>query len=87
MSREAHVRFWESAGVKFPRATHFPLARQERILKRTGLTVTSQTLWDQLSALARRLDSASRALLARAFAEPVMGLDQTSWLAARRQSR
>jgi hypothetical protein len=21
MSREAHVRFWESAGVKFPRAT------------------------------------------------------------------
>jgi len=26
MSREAHVRFWESAGVKFPRATHLPLA-------------------------------------------------------------
>jgi hypothetical protein len=22
MSREAHVRFWESAGVKLPRATH-----------------------------------------------------------------
>ena len=22
MSREAHVRFWESAGVQFPRATH-----------------------------------------------------------------
>ena len=21
MSREAHVRFWESAGVRFPRAT------------------------------------------------------------------
>jgi hypothetical protein len=26
MSREAHVRFWESAGVKIPRATHLPLA-------------------------------------------------------------
>jgi hypothetical protein len=26
MSREAHVRFWESAGVKSPRATHLPLA-------------------------------------------------------------
>jgi hypothetical protein len=27
MSREAHVRFWESAGVKLPRATHLhPLA-------------------------------------------------------------
>jgi len=58
---------------------HIPLARQERILKRHGLTVTSQTLWDQLSALARRLDSASRALLARVLAEPVIGLDQTSW--------
>jgi len=22
MSREAHVRFWESAGVRLPRATH-----------------------------------------------------------------
>jgi hypothetical protein len=22
MSREVHVRFWESVGVKFPRATH-----------------------------------------------------------------
>jgi len=58
---------------------HIPLSRQERILKRHGLVVTSQTLWDQLSALARRLDSASRALLARVLAEPVIGLDQTSW--------
>lgn len=58
---------------------HIPLARQERILKRHGLTVTSQTLWDQLNALGRRLESASRALLARVLAEPVIGLDQTSW--------
>ena len=26
MSREAHVRFWESAEAKFPRATHLLLA-------------------------------------------------------------
>jgi len=26
MSREAHVRFWEGAGVKFPRATHLCLS-------------------------------------------------------------
>ena len=58
---------------------HIPLARQERILRRHGLVVTSQTLWDQLSALGRRLESASRALLARALAQPVIGLDQTSW--------
>ena len=58
---------------------HIPLARQERILRRHGLVVSSQTLWDQLHALGRRLESASRALLARVLAEPVIGLDQTSW--------
>jgi transposase len=58
---------------------HIPLARQERILRRHGLVVTTQTLWDQLQALGRRLESASRALLARVLAQPVVGLDQTSW--------
>jgi len=58
---------------------HIPLARQARILRRHGLVVTTQTLWDQLHALGRRLESASRALLARVLAEPVIGLDQTSW--------
>ena len=58
---------------------HIPLARQERILRRHGLVVTTQTLWDQVHALGRRLESASRALLARLLAEPVIGLDQTSW--------
>lgn len=58
---------------------HIPLARQERILRRHGLVVTTQTLWDQIHALGRRLESASRALMARLMAEPVIGLDQTSW--------
>jgi transposase len=58
---------------------HIPLARQERILRRHGLVVTTQTLWDQLLVLGRRLESASRALLARLLSEPVIGLDQTSW--------
>ena len=58
---------------------HIPLARQERILKRHGLVITSQALWDQLHALGRRLESASNALLARMLAEPVIGLDQTGW--------
>lgn len=58
---------------------HIPLARQERILKRHGAIVTSQTLWDLLNALGRRLESASQALLARVLADAVVGLDQTSW--------
>jgi transposase len=58
---------------------HIPLARQERILRRHGLEITTQTLWDQVHALGRRLEKASRALLARVLAQPVVGLDQTSW--------
>jgi transposase len=58
---------------------HIPLDRQRRILRRHGLVITTQTLWDQLHVLGRRLEAASRALLARVLAQPVIGLDQTGW--------
>jgi transposase len=58
---------------------HLPLARQERILRRHGVQVTTQTLWDQLAALAERLAPTEEALFAHAIAQPVIGLDQTSW--------
>jgi transposase len=58
---------------------HIPLARQERILRRHGVNVTTQTLWDQLSALGHRLASTEVALFAHAIAQPVIGLDQTGW--------
>ncbi len=58
---------------------HIPLARQERILRRHGVEITTQTLWDQLSALGHRLASTDAALFAHALKQPVIGLDQTSW--------
>ncbi len=58
---------------------HIPLARQERILRRHGLEVKTQTLWDQLSALGQRLAPIEAALFAHALTAPVIGLDQTSW--------
>jgi transposase len=58
---------------------HLPLARQERIMRRHGLEVTTQTLWDQIDALARRVKLSDAALLKHALAQPVIGLDQTSW--------
>jgi transposase len=58
---------------------HIPLARQERILARHGLDVTSQTLWDLINALGRRLETVDRALLARVLSQAVIGLDQTGW--------
>lgn len=58
---------------------HIPLARQERILRRHGVEVTTQTLWDQLSAVARRLAPTEAALFEYATKQSVIGLDQTSW--------
>ena len=58
---------------------HLPLERQARIMKRHGLKVTSQTLWKQLDVLARELRPAYETLLAQVLAQPVIGLDQTSW--------
>ena len=58
---------------------HIPLARQSRILRRHGVDVTTQTLWGLLEVLERRLRAADAALFQDALAEPVIGLDQTSW--------
>ena len=58
---------------------HLPLTRQARIMKRHGLDATSQTLWDQLNAVAKRLRAVWDALFAHVRSQPVIGLDQTSW--------
>src|SRR5213593_4147886 len=79
MSRETHVRFWESAGVQSPRATHLPLARQVRQMARLGLTTDTQTLWDQLHALYRHLQPTAEALHALVLASPVIAADETRW--------
>lgn len=58
---------------------HLPLERQVRMLGDRGLIVTSQTLWDLANAVAHRLSQVSNALLDHVLAQPVIGLDQTSW--------
>ena len=58
---------------------HLPLTRQTRVMKRWSLDVSSQTLWDQLSALHQRLRPCYGALYERVMADNVIGLDQTGW--------
>jgi transposase len=48
-------------------------------MKRQGLAVDSQTLWDQLNALARWLKPAHEALHAHILRQPVIGADETFW--------
>jgi transposase len=58
---------------------HIPLERQCRILERHNLIVTSQTLWDLAYAVSQRLSLLDTALATHVLAQPVIGLDQTSW--------
>ena len=60
-------------------ADHLPLERQVRMMAREGLVVESQTLWDQLNALARHLEPTYAALGRRALAAPVIHVDETRW--------
>ena len=60
-------------------ADHLPLERQVRMMAREGLVVDSQTLWDQLHALARHLEPTYEALGQRALAAPVINVDETRW--------
>jgi transposase len=60
-------------------ADHLPLSRQSRILDRHGLGVSTQTLWDQISAVSGLLRPTYDRLYEVLMKEPVIGLDQTAW--------
>jgi transposase len=60
-------------------ADHLPLARQVVQMRRAGLDVTTQTLFDQLVALEARLEPSYEALVAAVLAAPVIGADETRW--------
>ena len=58
---------------------HLPLERQAQIMRRDGLAIDSQTLWDQVEALAGHLTPTYEAIIAAILAEPVIHCDETRW--------
>jgi transposase len=58
---------------------HLPLERQVRIMRREGLIIDSQTLWDQLATLADVLRPTYTALGRYVLQAPVVGADETWW--------
>lgn len=58
---------------------HLPFERQVRAMESQGLIVENQTLWDQVSALAWKLEPTWAALVSDAIRSPVLGFDETSW--------
>lgn len=77
MNREAHVRFWESARVKLPRATHPPLYRQESIFERAGLAIPRSTLALWVGACGVKLQPLVDAMKALLLARSVLHADET----------
>jgi len=60
-------------------ADHLPLARQVQQMARSGLVVDTQTLWDQIYALAQYLEPTHDALHELVLSSPVIGADETRW--------
>jgi len=60
-------------------ADHLPLQRQVVQMRRQGLSVDSQTLWDQLFALCEHLEPAYHALHEHVLSHSVVGADETTW--------
>jgi len=58
---------------------HLPLERQARAMGRKGLDIDSQTLWDQIDALARHLEPTFEKLSARVLDNDVVYADETFW--------
>jgi transposase len=58
---------------------HLPLDRQRRSMRRQGLLVTTQALWDQIEALARLWTPVYELLREYILGEDVVGVDETWW--------
>jgi transposase len=58
---------------------HLPLERQVRMMGREGLSITSQTLWDQIEALDLIVRRVRPRLLAHILYHHVVGADETRW--------
>jgi len=66
---------------------HMPLERQVRMMRREGLDVDSQTLWDQIELLARQLNVLPELILKHLMKKLVLGADETHWLMLTSQGR
>lgn len=58
---------------------HLPLDRQRRAMQRLGLEVTTQTLWDQIDALARLWQPVYALIRDYILGDDVVGVDETWW--------
>jgi len=77
MSGDAHVRFWESAGVRSPRATHLPLHRLETIFARNGFELDRSTMSLWMADVARLARPIYDRMVRRVLQSHVLATDDT----------
>lgn len=58
---------------------HLPLERQSRMMRSAGLGIGSNTLWDQVEAIAALCEPTWEAIGREALRSGIIGLDQTGW--------
>jgi transposase len=78
MSREVHVRFWERAGVRSPRATRLPLYRQSQILARQGIGIGREVLADWTGTAAAEIAPVVRRMHEILLGSPRLFADETA---------
>jgi transposase len=66
---------------------HLPLERQARIMKREGLEVDSQTLWDQIWALCRIYEPTYEKIRKYILEQQVIHGDETPWYLLKKGGR
>ncbi|MFW6353949.1 MAG: IS66 family transposase [Verrucomicrobiota bacterium] len=67
----------EAAVAKY--AEHLPLERQVMMMAREGLVVTSQTLWDQIAAVADAVKPIADGIAAEVRRGGLVHVDETTW--------
>ena len=77
MSREAHVRFWESGGVELPPATQLPLNRQVKIFQREGITLSPNSLMEWVATIAEALSPLASMIHKRVVRSWIIQSDDT----------
>ena len=85
MSREVHVRFWESARVRSPRATRQPLYRQHQRLAREGITLARATLSNITHRAIALLEPIVDAQLRHILLSRILAIDETPIKAGRKE--
>ena len=87
MTRECHVRFWESAEVRFLCATRLPLYRLERQLARYGLPVPRSTQANWMIQSGQLIQPLINLMRDRLLSYDIIAMDESRYQVLREEGK